>query len=54
MLCLYCGEQRAEIAARGGDLKVRLSLEESPDAFADEIVVLREHEPDRHEMRIRR
>ena len=42
------GEQRVEVAAHGRDLEVGLGLEQAPDALADEVVVLGEHEPDRH------
>ena len=38
----------------GHDLEVGLRLEQPPDALADEVVVLGEHEPDRHGARIRR
>ena len=48
------GEQRVEIAAHGRDLEVGLRLEQTPDALADEVVILGEHEPDRHGQRIRR
>ena len=41
-------EQRVEVAAHGRDLEVGLRLEQPPDALADEVVVLGEHEPDRH------
>jgi hypothetical protein len=42
------GEQRVEIAADGGDVEGRFRFEQSPDALADEVVVVGEHEPDRH------
>ena len=53
-LCLDGGEQRWEVAAHGSDLEVGPRLEQAPYAFADEVVILREHEPDRHGERIRR
>ena len=37
-----------EVAADGGDLEVRLRLEQAPDALAHEVVILGEHESDRH------
>ena len=43
-----------EIATDGHDLEVGSRLEQAPDAFADEVVILCEHEPDRHGQRIRR
>ena len=48
------GEQRLEVAADGDDLDVRLRLEQTTDALADEVVVVGEHDADRHERRIRR
>ena len=48
------GEQRVEVAADSRDLEVGPRLEQPPDALADEIVILGEHEPDRHKTRIRR
>ena len=47
-------EQRLEVAADGDDLEPGLGLEQAPHALADEVVVLREHDPDRHGRRIRR
>jgi hypothetical protein len=47
-------EQRVEVPGDCHDFKSGLRLEQAPDAFADEIVVLGEHEPDRHGRRIRR
>jgi hypothetical protein len=47
-------EQRVEVPANRGDLKSGLPLEQAPDAFTDEVVVLGEHEADRHRRRIRR
>ena len=41
-------EQRVEVAAHGGDLEVGLRLEQAPHALADEVVVVGQHEPDRH------
>ena len=48
------GEERIEVTARRCHLEPRLRLEQPPDALADEVVVLREHEADRHGKRIRR
>ena len=48
------GEQRVEIATRGRDLNLRMRLEQTADALSDEVVVLREHEADRHRQRIGR
>ena len=42
------GEERIEIAARGHDLQVGLRLEQTPETLTDEVVILGEHEPDRH------
>ena len=42
------GEQRVEVAADGDDLELGLRLEQAPHALADEVVVLGEHEADRH------
>ena len=47
-------EQPVEVAAHCGDLDVRLRLEQPAEAFANEVVVLGEHDPDGHEQRIRR
>jgi hypothetical protein len=41
-------QQRIEIAARRRHLEVMLRLEEPADAFTHEVVVLRQHDPDRH------
>ena len=41
-------EQRFQVAADGSDLEVHLRLEQAPDALADEVVILGEHDPDRH------
>ena len=38
-------QQRIEIVARRHDLEVRLRLEEAADTFANEVVVLRQHDP---------
>jgi hypothetical protein len=54
VFCVNRGEQRAEVAADGRDLEVRPRLEQTPHTFADQVVVLGEHEPDRHGKRIRR
>ena len=42
------GEQRVEVAAHGGDLEVGLRLEQAPHSFAHEVVVVGQHQPDRH------
>ena len=42
-------EQRVEVAARGCDLDLRLELEQATETLADEVVVIGEHDPDRHE-----
>jgi two-component system cell cycle response regulator DivK len=42
------GEQRVEVVANGSDLEVVLRLEQPSKAFADEVLVLGEHNPDRH------
>ncbi len=47
-------EQGTEIAAHRRDLELGLRLEQAPDSLANEVVVLREHEPNRHGQRIRR
>ena len=44
-------EQRVEIAADGDDLDLRLGLEQAAYTLADEVVVVGEHDPDRHEPR---
>src|SRR5581483_11938312 len=41
-------EERREIAARRDDLHLGMRLEKLPHAFSDEIVILREDQPDRH------
>ena len=48
------GQQRSEIAAHRGDLELGLHLEQAPNPFTNEVVVIREHESDRHGQRIRR
>ena len=53
-LCVNRDEQRVQVVADGGDLEVRPCLEQPPDPLANEIVILGEHEPDRHKTRIRR
>ena len=52
-LCSDRREQRVEVTADGGDLEVGRRLEQAPDALSDEVMVLGEHEPDRHRQRIR-
>ena len=39
-------KQRLEVTARRHDLEVLLRLEEPADALANEVAVLREHDPD--------
>jgi len=47
-------EERVEVPTDRGDLEPGLRLEQAPDAFPNEVVILREHEPDGHGPRIRR
>jgi hypothetical protein len=47
-------QQRVEVATRGRDLHVGVRLEQAPDALANEVVILGQHETDGHEARIRR
>jgi hypothetical protein len=47
------GEQGVEVAAHGCDLEVGLRLEQAPDSFTHEVVIVGEHESDRHAGRIR-
>ena len=47
-------EQRAEVSAHRGDLEVRQRLEQAPKSLPDEVVVLSDDQPYRHERRIRR
>jgi hypothetical protein len=49
-----CSEERCEVVARGDDRKVLTRLEQAADAFTDEIVIVGEHDPDRHGRSIRR
>ena len=42
-------EQRIEIATRGDDVEVGLCREQAPDALADEVVVLGEHQANRQQ-----
>ena len=37
-----------EVTADGGDLEIGLRLEQTPDALADEVVILGEDEANRH------
>jgi hypothetical protein len=53
-LALDGRKQRIEVLADRGDLEIRLCLEQAPDAFAEEVVILGEHDADRHGRRIRR
>ena len=41
-------EQRVEVPAHGDDLEVGLRLEQAPHSLADEVVVVGQHDPDRH------
>jgi hypothetical protein len=41
-------EQRIEVTSHGCDFELRYRLEQLPDPLADEVVVLGQHEPDRH------
>jgi hypothetical protein len=47
-------EQRREVFADRDDLQVALCVEQAPETLSDEILVLREHDPDGHRVRIRR
>ena len=47
-LGLDSGDQRVEVGADGGHLELRLRLEQAADALAHEVVVFRQHDPDRH------
>ncbi len=47
-------EQRDEVVADRDDLEVVLRLEQASKTFANEVLVLREHDPDGHRVRIRR
>ena len=47
-------EQRVEVLANRCDLEVVSSREQPSQGLADEVVVIGEHEPDRHVLRIRR
>ena len=53
LLALDGGEQRVEVVAGRRDLDLGARLEQAPQALAGEVVVLGEHEPDRHAQRIR-
>ena len=48
------GQQGFEVAADGSDLEVGLVGEQAPEPLADEVVILCEHESNRHGLRIRR
>jgi hypothetical protein len=48
------GKQGVQIAARRRDLDVVPRLEQTPDALADDQVILGEDDPERHVRRIRR
>ena len=48
MFCLDRGEQGVEVDAHRDHLDVCLRVEQPSHAFADEVVILREHHPDRH------
>src|SRR5207244_1648766 len=47
-------EQRVEVAACGDHLDLGVCLEQASHALANEVVILREHETDRHTNRIGR
>jgi hypothetical protein len=47
------GQERVEVAAHGSDLDLRHRLEQTAHSLADEVVVVGEHEPNRHARRIR-
>ena len=47
------GEQRVVVARRRDDLDVGLRVEQADDAFAHEVVVLGDDDPDRHPRRLR-
>ena len=47
-LGFHRGEQRVQVAGRGNDLDVGMRLEQPARALADEIVVVGEHETNRH------
>ena len=47
-LCVYGAEERVEVLADGGDLELGLRLEQPAHPFANEVVVVRQHDPDRH------
>jgi hypothetical protein len=47
-------EQRGEIPADRDDLDVVLRVEQAPKTLSDELLVLGEHDPDGHRVRIRR
>ena len=52
--CSDGGEQRVEVAAHRNDLEPVLSLEHTPEALADEVLVFSENDSDRHCLRIGR
>ena len=47
-LRIHRGQQRVEVATDSGNLQIRPRLEQAPDAFADEVVILCKHDADRH------
>jgi hypothetical protein len=47
-LCVDGAEERVEVLADGGDLELGLRLEHATHPFANEVVVVRQHDPDRH------
>ena len=46
-------QQRVQVAADAGHLQLGLGRQQSANPLADEVVVLGQHQPDRHEQRIR-
>jgi hypothetical protein len=54
LLLFDSGEKRVKIATGGRDLHLGMCLGKTPDALANEIVIVREYQADRHRHRIRR
>src|SRR4029453_13636980 len=46
-------QQRRQVTADSNSRELRAALEQTADSLADEVVILREHKPDRHGERIR-
>jgi hypothetical protein len=53
-LRIHGGEQAIEVLADRDDLEVRLRLQQPSDPLADQQVIVRDHDPERHGRRIRR